>query len=62
MAKIEALARNTAIASVGGASASTGDTAAMHGIADVAKRREIPVISGDAFKVMLAQIQEVEIP
>ena len=49
-AKIEALGKLTAMASVGGASASTGDTAAMNEIADVTKRREIPVITGDAFR------------
>ena len=48
-AKTEAMGKLTATVSVEGASANTGDTAAMNEIADVTKRRETPGITGDAF-------------
>ena len=50
-AKLEALSRQATAAAGSGASWGSGDTAAMNEIADVTKRREIPVITGDAFRV-----------
>lgn len=61
-AKIDALRKAAALATVGGASASTGDAAAMNEVADVTKRRGIPMITGDVFRVYRGNLKQMAIP